>query len=334
VVVKVVKFNASFTINDDTLCLTDSLICTNTSTGDELTYLWDFGDDSTSQEMNPVHHYKEAGIYKVTLIISNENGCTDTAFTVVSMFALPVIDFHIDDSLLCVGEAAVITTNYTGTVKNVRWDFSDGSLLDQIEDVRHAFDKGGTFNIVMRAESIACGAIEKQSTVTVDVHSKVYLGEDTAICPNGTPVVLSDKFVNPAKKYKWGNGDSTQTLTVRHHGPYWVTATVGECSSTDTIEVHKSCYIDIPNAFTPNNDGVNDYFLPRVLLSRGLATFDMKIFNRWGQLIFETKTLDGRGWDGKFNGVSQFGGVFVYLIDVEFVNGMQEHYQGNVTLLR
>jgi gliding motility-associated-like protein len=70
------------------------------------------------------------------------------------------------------------------------------------------------------------------------------------------------------------------------------------------------------------------------MLSDGLTSFSMQVFNRWGQLIFETKQTDGRGWDGKFNDVPQPQGVFVYIIEASFADGRTEKYQGNVTLLR
>ena len=92
--------------------------------------------------------------------------------------------------------------------------------------------------------------------------------------------------------------------------------------------------MDIPNVFTPNGDGLNDYFFPRTLLTSGLTSFSMKIFNRWGQEIFATTTTDGRGWDGKLNDVPQPEGVFVYIIEATFKDGQHEHRQGNVTLLR
>jgi len=60
----------------------------------------------------------------------------------------------------------------------------------------------------------------------------------------------------------------------------------------------------------------------------------MEIYNRWGQLVFETTSLDGAGWDGKFNGTEQPEGVFVYSIDAKFKDGQKEHHNGNVTLLR
>ena len=90
----------------------------------------------------------------------------------------------------------------------------------------------------------------------------------------------------------------------------------------------------MPNVFTPNGDGINDYFFPRQLLTRGLTSFSMNVYNRWGQIVFTSTSIDGRGWDGTFNGVSQPEGVYVYIIDATFKDGQKEHHQGNLTLLR
>ncbi len=110
--------------------------------------------------------------------------------------------------------------------------------------------------------------------------------------------------------------------------------TVNGCAAFDTVWVQKDCYMDIPNVFTPNGDGTNDYFYPRQLLTRGVIAFKMDIYNRWGQLIFETTSTDGRGWDGKYNNAPQPSDVYVYMIDATFKDGQIEHHQGNVTLLR
>jgi gliding motility-associated-like protein len=60
----------------------------------------------------------------------------------------------------------------------------------------------------------------------------------------------------------------------------------------------------------------------------------MQIYNRWGEKIFETSSLEGRGWDGRYNGVPQPMGVFVYTIEAEFVNKLKKSIKGNVTLVR
>lgn len=60
----------------------------------------------------------------------------------------------------------------------------------------------------------------------------------------------------------------------------------------------------------------------------------MQILNRWGRVVFETTKTEGRGWGGKFNGKELFQDVYIYLIDVEIDNKRQEHYRGNITLIR
>jgi gliding motility-associated-like protein len=135
-------------------------------------------------------------------------------------------------------------------------------------------------------------------------------------------------------RWVWSTGEKTNAIKITTPGSYWARMIVDGCTATDTIEVKQDCYIDIPNAFTPNGDGINDYFLPRPLLAKGLATFKLSIYNRWGQLIFETEQIEGRGWDGKLNGVEQPEGVFVYKLDATFKDGQIENRQGNITLIR
>ena len=96
----------------------------------------------------------------------------------------------------------------------------------------------------------------------------------------------------------------------------------------------RDCYLNIPNSFSPNADGLNDNFLPRDILSSGLASFNMNIYNRWGERIFTTSNINGSGWDGKFGGKNQPIGTYVYQIDVVYNNKERKSYTGNVTLLR
>jgi gliding motility-associated-like protein len=69
-------------------------------------------------------------------------------------------------------------------------------------------------------------------------------------------------------------------------------------------------------------------------MSNGLKGFKMTIFNRWGQVVFETNRLDGRGWDGRFNEKEQPTGVYIYQVEAILQNGGMESYTGNLTLLR
>ncbi len=184
----------------------------------------------------------------------------------------------------------------------------------------------------------ACPDTSFSDTVYVYAPPKVYLGPDSVLCLHGNALRLQNLLERPAAAYQqlWSTGDTTESIRVLHPGVYRLTVQTEPlgCSTTEAITVRKDCYIDIPNAFTPNGDGINDYFFPRQLLSKSVTAFRMQVFNRWGQVIFETDRVDGRGWDGKFNDKDQPVGVYVYRIDVEIAGINQEHYDGNVTLLR
>ncbi len=169
--------------------------------------------------------------------------------------------------------------------------------------------------------------------MTIHDYPVVNLNADTLLCPGSLHSILNLTY-NPAYTYLWNTGSTQASILVDTPGVYYLTGYNGECATTDSITIYKSCYLNIPNVFTPNSDGLNDQFFPRQLLSRQVTKFKMQIFNRWGQIIFETTNIYGRGWDGDFNGLAQPGGVYVYLIEAEFANSTAEKYQGNVTLLR
>jgi gliding motility-associated-like protein len=106
------------------------------------------------------------------------------------------------------------------------------------------------------------------------------------------------------------------------------------CAGSDEVRVARGCYLDIPNAFSPNGDGINDYFFPRQSLSQGISSFRMEVRNRWGQVLFVTTDIRGRGWDGYFNGIAQPAGVYVYSLALHYTGQPEEVFHGNVTLIR
>lgn len=101
---------------------------------------------------------------------------------------------------------------------------------------------------------------------------------------------------------------NTSLLTVR----YTISDSFG-CQATTQkfIKIYSSCYVTVPNAFTPNNDGKND--LLRVLNAVKAEKFDFRIYNRWGQLMFQTTDWK-QGWDGTVSGKPQGTGTFIWLV--------------------
>jgi len=92
-----------------------------------------------------------------------------------------------------------------------------------------------------------------------------------------------------------------------------------------------SCsHLVIPTAFSPNNDGVNDFFHT---LNKGVVSFDLKLYNRWGQLLFSTLNPDST-WDGTLNGVAQPIGVYIWVLQAKLDDGTVVDRKGSVTLVR
>jgi gliding motility-associated-like protein len=326
--------------------LTDTIICMgtvatfqNTSDNHFTQFRWNFGDQDSSQLQHPTHPYPEAGSYRVTLIGKGAI-CTDTTYGTIIVDAVPEGVFRTTPDSICTGNSIGFLLPADSSIVSLNWQFGDGNGLTgpNEREVRHAYDSSGALPVTLITYSRACPEVTYTDTVYVYGLPKINLGPDTVLCLRDAPILLSNLEPSPAVPFhsRWSTGDTTQVLKVVHPGIYSLTLTnepLG-CSSTESVTINKDCYIDIPNAFTPNGDGVNDYFFPRQLLSRNVTGFHMQIFNRWGQIVFETKNKDGRGWDGRFNGTMQQTGVFIYMIDVTLDNRAAEHYTGNVSLLQ
>ena len=89
--------------------------------------------------------------------------------------------------------------------------------------------------------------------------------------------------------------------------------------------------IEMPNVFTPNNDGTNDYFLPRKI--EGISTASIIIYNRWGQKLFESPNII-EGWDGNFNGGPCSSGTYYWIVQYTDINGVESELKGYLSLLR
>lgn len=325
-----------FTTNRDSICLGESVQFTNqTSPNSGISFAWNFGDGNTSTLTNPSHTFTAVGAYPVVLVGTNFVPCRDTARDTVYVLAQPPVAITLNDSSICSGEAVRFTATIPITYTSFTWNFGDGTGIDTMKSVQHAYDRPGNFIITMTATHPVCPEVSKDTVVSVAAVPTVALGPDTSICLYGEPVLLTNLTGDLSLKYWWNTGDSSVSIIARHHGLYWLTASnAAGCIGRDSVNVAKDCYIDIPNAFTPNNDGANDYFFPRQLLSKSITKFHLQVFNRWGQVVFATERLEGRGWDGSLNGVQQPEGVYIYLLEVELAGKRAEKYQGNVTLIR
>ena len=332
------KDSAAFNIVSPLLCQGMSTAFTNQSIpAATATYLWDFGDGSTTTVANPSHIYVNTGTYTVALVATDLVPCKDTAYAVVTVDSASTIDMRLSDTMLCRGTYVTMTTDYLhlGDTSLV-WNLGNGDSVFTTNPLIYAYPATGIYTITSTVRFRACPTISTTKTVNVVQVPVIGLGPDTSICAGSELLIIKDLLNDGSTgvTWLWNNGATTPSITVSTDGIYYATATLGSCSSSDTVKVTNSCYISIPNVFTPNGDGLNEYFNPRDYLSKGLLTFNMSIYNRWGQLIFETDKVTGRGWDGNFNNEPQPQGVYVYSISATFTDGQKVSQKGNITLLK
>ncbi len=149
--------------------------------------------------------------------------------------------------------------------------------------------------------------VSYRPTIPVD------LGPDTLVCDDKD--FYLDAMDPGAASYLWQDGSNLPQLLTRDPGMYHVEVSDGQCVFSDSVFVDfRECfyfYSFVPNAFSPNGDGVNDYFYPELNPAVAISDFQFSIFDRWGNLIFQSEEIDAR-WDGRFNGENMTPGVYIY----------------------
>jgi gliding motility-associated-like protein len=133
--------------------------------------------------------------------------------------------------------------------------------------------------------------------------------------------------------FVWNTGSSENQITITNAGTYTATSYIGDCEKTATYTVEECpCGLWLPNMFTPNNDGINDGFIP--IVHSTLNSFSMSVFDRWGSLIYKTDSYTP--WDGTHNGKSAAAGVYFCVISYTCANEPSKVHnkQGSITLIR
>jgi gliding motility-associated-like protein len=167
--------------------------------------------------------------------------------------------------------------------------------------------------------------------VQLDQSPSVSLGEDLCLEGKDSLVLTATSGFD---RYNWQNIEGfDSTYIVRTPGLYWVSV-ANQCGlAKDTVQVYQDCDFPVymPNAFTPNGDGKNDVFRYPPLAKNKFIR--LTIFNRWGEKLFETREA-ARGWNGKLNGTLQPVDSYVYLLEMETLDGRKQQQKGTVTLVR
>lgn len=328
----------------ENLCMLASGTFTDNSTtpvGSITGWYWDFGDGGTSIAQNAQHAYSTPGTYTITHAANSSNGCTDTVRTPIDVYFLPQALFF--TNTVCKGNNTQFvdsTTSLSGSIISWFWNFGDGGV-SQAENPQHAYGSTGTFTVNLTVtSSFGCkDTINKAVTVIPGPHADFTMSQNPVEAL--VPVIFTDASTGPGSlvSWYWNLGDSSYVNTENpehayaNSGDYNVTLVVKDingCIDTVRHEVTVVLLPDVPTAFSPNSDGQNDVFLVK---GGPFKTIDLRIYNNWGQLIFESND-QAQGWDGTFNGTAQPIGVYVWVVDVETFSGKKIKKTGDVTLLR
>lgn len=260
---------------------------------------------------------KTTGIYSVTITDSCNNSIIDTAIVTLK----PGAKLAISDTLICPGDSI----QFTKPNNTSNWFFN--GLPNNNTSITAKQERAYTYQFTDNCNNIV------RDTFTVGfIKPTTFALSDTIIC-NGEAVNLTINENYP--QYNWSTGAKSKTISVRDAGIYIATG-VDICkrsfSDSATIQTKPCfCRIFMPNAFTPDVNGINDWILP--VLECPASKYYLAIYNRWGQKVFETTDPLTKGWNGVYLNKPSQQEVFAYYLVVEQQN-KRKILKGNITLLR
>ncbi len=280
-------------------------------TGPVTTFEWSTGATTSSIKLTA------AGTYKLTG--KTNNGCLTTATITllqnpVNALALPA------DTSICFGTSFQYTIKpFAGTT----FTWNDGTLNNT------KLITGGNYSF--SANYKGC---EKQDDWQVGIRPLpvVNLGRDTTLCVGfDLPLMVNYSGAN----YLWSNGSTQNNIVAKTEGLYWVKATLNNCTYSDSLvmkQIKCDCNVKLPNAFSPNGDGLNDYYQPEI--SCFPKDYNFSVFNRYGQLIYTTKDYNQK-WNGTINGNMLPVATYYYILSFYNITSQKtEVRKGGITLLR
>lgn len=325
---------------DQIICVGESAVLNATG---GTSYEWNTGSTSSSITVTPP--------FSLTYVVTvTGNGCTASDEVYINVVPLPVISFAPDVSSGCPPLTVNFINNTTPPNLTYLWTFGDGST-SAVQDPQHTYNISGTYNVSLMAyDTNGCSATQSFSGLInvfpdIDAEFDYYPSTVSSI----DPMIQFYDQSNDAAFWNWNFGDTASGIynfsyesSPEHYfsgpGTYviWLTATNSYgCidSVRHNIEVTELISFYVPNAFTPNNDGVNDIFLP-VGLGIDPDNFTMYIFDRWGEKITVTNDLY-KGWNGYPDDSEKLCplGVYVWLIEYYDIYENKHKMVGRVTLV-
>lgn len=345
----VVHAQPSAAFSTNVVCWGDTTKFTNASMsldGNITSYAWDFSDGGTSTLPNPDYSfvtYQDS--FYVTLIVQTQYGCLDTLVQLVQTYPVPVMTFAPDatsgceDFLVSFAENSAITNS---TIVNWLWDFGDGNQTFT-QNPSHTYVDSGSYYVNLQVTTSDGCIFRDTMTFPIVVYPKPVSG--FTYSPQPVTIIQPEvDFIDQSYgaqfwQYDFGDFgssvDQNPTHTYADTGWFDVQQIVINnygCSDTIVVPLHVEAEFTyfLPNAFTPNGNGNNETFQG---YGEGIDEFTMYIFDRWGNLLFETHDQN-QGWDGTSGGIKCQQDVYVYRVIIRDVLGEPHKYYGHFSLIR
>jgi gliding motility-associated-like protein len=335
--------NPTLSASSSTLCLTKtvSIIANPTTSG--LTYSWQPASAilGASNTFSIIAQPTTTSVVIYTVTISN-GFCLGTNTVQLQAFVAPDANFiTLNNDTICVGGCVTFSSTSTGSLPmTYSWLYEGGVGTSSVGATPEAcYPSAGNFSVTLIASN-GCSAdtTVKSNFITVyDMPIIVAYGDTTINIGESTEI-----FVTGGLSYYWyPNNSSIACITCSNTTVQPTVSTnyivVGSnsqyCQAQDTVKiiVDVNCGdFFIPNVFSPNDDGLNDFINVH---GRCITTYNLQIFSRWGEKVFETSNLEN-SWDGTYKGKKMDTGVFVYKADGVSIDGKSFKFKGNITLIR
>lgn len=333
-----------FSINKSSQCFKDHLFnFTNLSTLTTGTFksFWRLGDGDTSHSGDVISKkYSKDSTYEITLITISNHGCRDTLRNPIVIHPDPEAKFTVNKRIQCLKQNSFDFLNTSsvkgGSISSNAWNLGDGDTKGSLNVLNKNYTQADSFKIELRVTS-AMGCKDSASlyvkTLAMDAGFDVFV--DSTSCPvytfistgNNTSALLwnlDDKESGEKLNMRSGNQFDHTFSKEGKYKPCLIKEFNNSCRDTvcKEIEVKVSRNLNIPNVFTPGfTDNLNDVFDIETL---GVEDYHLIIFNRWGQLVFESKIDgirdDGNNWTGKTGkGDGLFpDGTYFYILNYKF----------------
>jgi gliding motility-associated-like protein len=337
-------FAADILAEDDTVCLNDNIIVRNLNTtipAAALTWSFDGADIISGDSSGPyILSYNTPGVKNIRLNVNNSD-CDEDDSINVYVAPLPDGSFAIT-SQGCVNGAIQLNPQWKDG-SAYQWALDGGTIRDSSGRVFTAAwaDAGNKVVVLIVYSGLGCSSGPYTAYTTIHNIPEVSIGYVSSydVCAEDTIALRTTD--STGLQYQWVAGskllqsDGPQALAVVTGTDKIILTGTNEwgCSNTDSVEVtaHTCCEIAVPNAFSPNNDGLNDRF--RIITNGNQRIGTFIILNRWGQKLFETTDVRV-GWDGTYKGKAQEMGTYYYYIKYTCTSSEVFEKKGEVILMK